>query len=269
MKSIANYIIAAGCSFTIFSCAPDYDHELAPVLNPSQLKYSVTQQEGYDNKIFLQSLTPAIIPYWDYELGTSTKLLDTITLPFKGQFWVKYRAMGASGSSIDSTKITVSQFDPNYFADPAWQKLTNGESGRTWKLIAVKAGDAKSTTYNDWGDASWVTADFGDSARFDLEKGFNFTRYTAGVPTKSTFSMNTNEVLTGTYLNMPGKSITINGGLKMPANDPSNEMAPTLKNRFRIYKLSKDTLVLGQGAYYTESRTTEGWGYFHWYLRTH
>jgi hypothetical protein len=268
MKLVRNCIILIGCSIVIFSCTPDYDNELGAVPDPSQLQYSVSQDPAYDNKVFLESLTPRVIPYWDYELGTTNKILDTVIIPFKGDFWVKYRAMAGGGSSVDSTLITVSQFDPEYFSDPAWQTLTNGEFGRTWKLVAVRGGDAKSTTYSDWGDASWLTTDMGDSVEFDLDKGFNFVRYTEGVPTASTFSLDVNEVLTDAYLNTPGKALIINGGNKMPAHDPSNEMAPSLKNRFRIFKLSNDTLVLGQGGYYTESRQSEGWSFFHWYIRT-
>lgn len=267
MKRITNWFVLVACCLLIFSCAPDYDNELGPVLDPSTLQYSVTQEEGYDNKVFLQSLTPGVIPYWDYELGTSNLLKDTIILPFKGDFWVKYRAMASGGSSVDSTMITVSQFDPDYFIDPVWQKLTNGELGRTWKLVAVRAGDSKSTTFSDWGDASWVTADFGDSAYFDLNKGFHFTRYTKGVPTKSSFNIDTNEVISDAYLNTPGKALIINGGNKMPANDPSNEMLPNLKNRFRIFKASNDTLVLGQGAYYSNNKSGT-WTYWYWYIRT-
>jgi len=269
MKLIINCFIAIWCCAVILSCTPDEAEGLKPVLDPSQLQYSVTQDPNYDNKVFLESLTPQVIPFWDFELGTSNKLKDTIILPFKGDFWVKYQGMGAGGSSIDSTMITVSEFDPNFFADTAWQKLTNGELGRSWKLVAVKAGDAKSKTYDDWSDASWVTADFGDSAHFDLDKGFNFVRYTKGVPTKSTFSLDTNEIIPDAYLNTPGKALIINGGNRMPAQDVSNEMAPDLKNRFRILKLSNDTLILGQGAYYTENRKGEAFTFFHWYLRTH
>jgi hypothetical protein len=261
-------VALCGAGAIAFSCSPDDDNELGEIIDPANLEYSITQEEGYDNKVFLKSLTPGVIPFWDYELGTSNELMDTIILPFKGDFWVKYRAMASGGSSVDSTLISVSQFDPDFFADPVWQRLTNGEQGRTWKLVAVRAGDAKSTTYSDWGDASWVTADIGDSAYFDLNKGFNFIRYTSGVPSKSTFNLDTDEVLEDAYLDTPGKALIINGGLKMPANDPSNEMAPNLKNRFRIFKLSDDTLVLGQGAYYTETGQSGTWTYWHWYIRT-
>ncbi len=267
MKHIIKGIILVACSCAIISCTPDYDNELGSVPDPSKLKYSITQDPNYDNKIFLESQTPNVIPYWDYELGTSNRFMDTIIIPFKGDFWVKYRAMASGGSSLDSTMISVSQFDPGFFSDPAWELLTNGEQGRTWKLVAVRAGDAKSTTYSDWGDASWVSADFGDSAYFNLDKGFNYTRYTDGVPTKSTFSLDLDELLPDAYLNTPGKALVINGGNRLPAHDVSNEMAASLKNRFRIYKLSNDTLVLGQGGYYTENPSGT-FSYFHWYLRT-
>lgn len=268
MKRIINWITLSLCGAVVLSCAPDYDSELGAIPDPSSLQYSVTQEEGYDNKVYLQSLTPGVVPYWDYELGTSNKFKDTIAIPFKGDFWVKYRAYGDGGSSVDSTMITVSEFDQTYFADPVWQKLTNGELGRTWKLVAVKAGDAKSKTYNDWGDAGWVSADFGDSAYFDLNKGFNFVRYTDGVASASTFSLDTLEVIPDAYLDTPGDAITINGGLKMPAHDVSNEMAPNRKNRFRIFKVSNDTLILGQGAYYTETGKAGGFTFWHWYIRT-
>lgn len=266
MNKIFRSLIFVGFCAGVLSCAPDYDNELGEVLDPSQLQYSVTQDPNYDNKLFLQNLTPRTLPYWDYELGTSNKMQDTIIIPFKGDFWVKFRAMAGGGSTVDSTLVSVSQFDPEYFADPVWQTLTNGEIGRTWRLIAVKAGDAKSTTYSDWGDASWVTADFGDSAHFNLDKGFNFVRYKGGVATKSTFSMDTAEVMQNAYLNTPGDAIIINGGNKMPANDPSNEMELDKKNRFRIFKINNDTLILGQGAFYTADPSGT-WTYWHWYLR--
>lgn len=256
-----------GCCAAILSCTPDDADELAPAMDPSKFQYSVSQDPDFDNKVFLQSTTPGVIPFWDYEVGTSIELEDTVIIPFKGDFWVKYRAFGRSASSVDSTMITVSEFDPTFFSDPVWGKLTNGELGYRWKLVAIKAGDAKSTTFNDWGDASWVSADFGDSTEFNLDKGFNFVRYTKGVPAKSTFSLDLNEVMPEAYLNTPGKALIINGGNRMPAHDVSNEMLANKKNRFRILKLSNDTLILGQGGYYT-SNPSNSFTYFHWYIRT-
>jgi hypothetical protein len=260
------YLFLLGWALIVLSCSPDEAPGLDPLMNPADLSYTVSQDPNYQNKVFLKSMTPGVISFWDYGLGTTNSAVDTVILPFRGDYWIKYRAFGQGGSVVDSTMITVPELDANYFSDPAWEKLTNGEFGKTWKLVAVKAGDAKSQTYNDWGDASWVTADFGDSAHFNLDKAFNFVRYTDGVPTKSSFGLDTNEVLADAYLNTPGKALIINGGNKMPANDPSNEMLANLKNRFRIFKLSNDTLILGQGAYYTSS-PSGSWTYWHWYIR--
>ncbi|HTJ51666.1 MAG TPA: hypothetical protein VL443_19540 [Cyclobacteriaceae bacterium] len=268
MKLIINYLIIIGCFASVISCMPDPASDLKPILDPSKLKYSVTQDPNYDNKVFLESLSPQVAPLWNYVFGTSIKLKDTVIIPFKGDFYIKYRGFGQGGSSIDSTVVTISQFDPTFFADPVWQKLTNNSAdGYTWKLVAVKAGDSKSTTYNDWGDAGWLSGvNMGDSVRFDLDKAFNYTRYTSGVPTKSSFILNLNEVLPSAYLNTPGKALTING--KMPADD-AGEMTTSNKNRFRIFKLSNDTLILGQGGYYTSTAPTNTFTYWFWYIRTH
>ncbi len=269
MKNL-KYLLITGCAIVASACAPDDDPGLGELISADELSYTISQVDGDPNRVVLISETPGVIPYWDYEIGTSNSFHDTVDIPFKGDFWVKYRAMGQAGSIVDSTMITIDQFDPDFFSDPAWQLLTNGEEGKTWKLVAVRAGDAKSTTYSDWGDASWVSqnAQFGDSVTFDINKGFNFTRYTSGVPSEASFGLNFNEVLPGYLENeTPGKSLVVKEGGLMPARDVSNEMAPDNKDRFRIYKLSADTLVLGQGAYYTESRQGEGWTYFHWYLR--
>ncbi len=269
MKLIINYLIIIGCFASVVSCMPDHASDLKPLIDPSKLQYSVTQEPGYDNKIYLTNLSHETFPLWDYVFGTSTKLKDTVIIPFKGDFYIKYRGFGQGGSSIDSTMITISQFDPNYFADSAWQTLTNkSAAGYTWKLVAVKAGDAKSTTYNDWGDAGWLGGvKMGDSVRFDLDKGFNYTRFTSGVPAKGSFNLNLNEVLTGSYIDMPGKSLSIKG--IMPADD-AGEMKASNKNRFRIFKLRNDTLILGQGGYYSSNATPSNtFTYWFWYIRTH
>jgi hypothetical protein len=267
MKHI-KYLVLIGCTMFVLSCTPDYDAELGKPLTPSSLNYTVTQDPSYDNKVFLNSETSGVIPYWDYELGTSIRAQDTVIIPFKGDFWVKYRAMGGAGSIVDSTQITVSQFDPNFFSDPAWQLLTNGEDGKYWKLVAVKAGSpSTSKTFNDWGDVSWGSYQIGDSIRMDINKGFHLDRYRSGVLEPGRFGLNTAEVLEGTEEGKVIKSITALAGVKLPADD-AGEMGNDYKNRFRIHKLSVDTLILGQGAYFTDNRKGEDWGYFFWYLRT-
>ena len=268
MKHI-KYFFLLGCAVVVAACAPDDDQTLGELMSPTELSYTVTQHPSDPNRVVLVSQTIGIIPFWDYEIGTTNMLVDTVDIPFKGDFWVKYHALGQGGSIVDSTQITITQFDPDFFSAPQWNLLTNGEEGKTWKLAAVRAGDAKSETYSDWGDASWVSQNvhFNDSVKFDIDKGFNFTRYTDGVPSKSTFKFIFNEQLTGYLADEPADALVILGGGDMPSADASHQMPPDNKNHYRIYKLSNDTLVLGQGAYYIPGSENDGWTYFHWYLR--
>jgi len=269
MKSLKYLIITGLIGGTLFSCDPAEDREeLGEPLSPADLNYSVTQEVNYDNKVFLEHQTPGSIPYWEHAVGTSTRQRDTVIFPFGGTYEIKYTAFGNAGSVSDVTQITVSDNDPEFFSDPAWNLLTNGMEGKHWKLVRVTLGPA--TDYNSvWGDVSWwspETYNWNDTAHFDLNGGFNYTRYHNGAATSSGFTFDTNEVLTNNVLADPGKSITIPSGNQMSVKDGSNEMAGPNKTRYRIFKLSADTLIVGQGSYYTASRTTENWSYYHWYV---
>jgi hypothetical protein len=269
MKHIKNLLLVGLMGSALSACDPAEDREsLGEPLSASDLNYSVSQQPGYDNMVYLENQTPQTIPYWDYVIGTSTRDKDTVVFPFGGDYWIKYTAFGKGGSAIDSTKVTVTENDPEYFSDPSYDLLTNGMNGKYWKLVRVTLGPA--TNHEAiWGDVSWWSADaynWNDSAYFDLNGGFHFKRFHNGEVTESKFDLNLNEVLTGAVIPDPGRSILINGGNQLPVRDGSNEMAEINKTHYRIYKLSADTLIVGQGAYYTASRTTEDWSYYHWYV---
>lgn len=138
MKCI-KYLIFLGLA--VLSCTPDDDPGLGEP--PFELKFSVTQQSNYDNKVFLQNLTKETIPLWDYEFGTSTRQMDTVVLPFGRDYWIKFTAFGKGGSEIDSVRITVTENDEEYFSAPEWNYLTNGADGKTWKLDIDADGNSK------------------------------------------------------------------------------------------------------------------------------
>ena len=268
MKKIQFALFGLAGAF-FFGCDPVEDREtMGEPLSSADLQYSITQQPGYDNQVYLQNETPQVIPYWDYVIGTSTRAKDTVVFPFGGDYWIKYTAFGKGGSTTDSTMITVTDNDPEYFNDPSWQLLTNGMEGKYWKLVRVSLGPA--TNYESvWGDVSWWSADaynWNDSAYFDLNGGFHFKRFHNGEVTESKFDLNTHEVLTGAIIPDPGQSIFIPNPNQLPVKDGSNEMAEINKTKYRIYKLTADTLIVGQGSYYTANRTTEDWSYYHWYV---
>jgi hypothetical protein len=164
--------------------------------------------------------------------------------------------------------INVSENDPNFFADPTWNLLTGGVEGKYWKLARVTLGPATDYT-SIWADVNWWSAEtynWNDSAYFDLNGGYNYKRYHNGQVIESSFDLDLDELLTNNILTEAGRSISILSDNQLPIKDGSNEMAGLNKARYRIYKLSADTLIVGQGSYYTASRTTENWGFFHWYV---
>lgn len=273
MNNIKNNIVLGLLTGFLFCCDPIEEREsLGRQFAPDDLKFSVTQDPSYNNKVYLENQTPSSIPFWEFVIGTSTRESDTIIFPFAGDYMVKFTAFGRGGSLQDSSQITIEENDPYYFADPDWELLTNGIDGKYWKLTKVTLGPA--TNYKSvWADAgTWWSADaynWSDSAYFDLNKNFNFIRFHNGQEIKSTFTFDTNEVIAGSVIPGPGKSIRINGNNQMNIKDGSNEMAESNKARYRIFRLTSDSLVVGQGSYYTATRatSTEDWSYFHWYVR--
>lgn len=269
MKHIKNLLLAGLIGSALWACDPIEDREvLGEALTPADLNYSITQEAGYDNKVYLENLTPHVIPHWQHLQGRSTREKDTVVFPFGGNYWIKYTAYGNGGALSDSTQVTVTDNDPNYFADPNWNLLTNGMEGKYWKLVRVTLGPA--TNYNSvWGDVGWWAPDaynWDDSAYFDLNGGFNYKRYHNGEVIQSSFTFNPAEILADNVLTEPGPAITIPSPNQMPVKDGSNEMSGLNKTHYRVFKLSADTLIVGQGSYYTASRTTEDWSYYHWYV---
>lgn len=181
-------------SIAIVSCNPREDRNALPT-PVTALKYTVVQTAGYDNEITLTSLTPGIIPYWDYGFGISnkTKLVDTI--PFAGTFTIKYYAYSQGGPVVDSTKIKVAQNDVNYFKDPMWNLLTNGVNGKTWVWAPdnpfkcmTGGGGFTDVTPAWWKDALDLVA-INDKMAFDLNGTYNYKLTTATATTPGKFKL--------------------------------------------------------------------------------
>lgn len=134
MKLLYNTIAAA--VIVTAACSPSEKRlDLPAETAPGQLQFSVTQQQGHDNTVYLKSLTPGVIPYWDYVDGTSTLAADTVVLPFSGDYTIKYAA-SARGGFVEGGSVTikVTNTDLSTITDPQWGYLTNGQSGKIWVL---------------------------------------------------------------------------------------------------------------------------------------
>jgi hypothetical protein len=266
------FIAAVGAVFS--ACDPIEDREtLGERIPKSEVKFTVTQQQDFANRVFLENQTPNTIALWEYKVGavtfTSNRVKDTVTFIFPGEYWIKFKAYGQGGASdTDSVKVTVTNLCGDCITDPGLIALTNKTEGKYWKLFRVSLGPATPPYNAAWGDVSWWSQDaynWNDSAYFDLDNAFNYKRYHNGQVISSGFLFDKeNLMIAGNAV--PGNAISILGGNQMSIKDGSNEMAEANKARYRVYRLDADTLVVGQGAYYTPSRAGEDWGYYHWYV---
>jgi hypothetical protein len=177
----------------------------------TKVDFSVTQKPGYDNWLYLEAKTAGAIPFWNYVAGVSNKAKDTVLQPFAGQWWIKCYAYTQAGPALDSTMVTVTKNDINYFHHRYWNLLTNGSTGKTWvwaydniqspgKVRGVGpytvgkaspyAGDNFDwTTGFDWWN-SGTGNDVGEIT-FNLDGATNFLKTDVGVTTKGLFTMDT------------------------------------------------------------------------------
>ncbi|WP_295128654.1 hypothetical protein [uncultured Chitinophaga sp.] len=187
---------------TLASCDPREDREDMPApIAASQIKFAVTQQAGYDNKVMLENQTAGVLAYWDYGIGISNKQKDTIILPFAGTYNIKFYAYSKGGPVKDSASVTVSSNDANYFANPMWNQLTNGQTGKVWVWAIDEPngacygnGSGGALTPEWWRVGvpdltSWGVVN--DEMTFDLNGAANFTKVSKGKTEKGFFALDT------------------------------------------------------------------------------
>jgi hypothetical protein len=146
MKNNFNIVLAIlGSALLYSSCKPEI-FELGALGNKADLKYTVAPSSANPNDIVLTSLTPpGLTPFWITPYGPSTKLKDTINVPFPGTYKFAYGVESAGGLVTDTTVVTITTIDENTVSDPMWIKLTGGGLGksRTWVLDLDANGVSK------------------------------------------------------------------------------------------------------------------------------
>ncbi|SKC42795.1 hypothetical protein [Ohtaekwangia koreensis] len=248
MKNI-KYLLLIGCTAIAFSCTPD-DPELEGLLSPSDLKYTVTQDPANDHRIFLSSETDGVIPFWDYGLGITNLAIDTLYIPFGGDFWFKYSGLGRAGIVTDSTKISIAENDLTFFADPQWNLLTNGAAGKTWifdptnpisyygpKYTGGPGGSGDEWLYDPGTCPSWsgfpCGTDWGE-VTFDLNGRYNLTVKQKS-PTGDTYTTKK-----GNFgFNIASKTLSFIG---VPMLSSANSVN---WNQAYVFEVSEDVLYLG------------------------
>ncbi len=245
------------------SCEPD-SHSLEKPLDESILDFEVSQNPTYDNQIYLKSKTAKATAYWDYGIGISNKLMDTIIIPFAGTYKIEYSAFSQGGYTTKSADVTVSENDPVYFADPKWELLTNQALGKTWRVVAVYVGPQSDYRANWWQPDISGNAYYHDTVTFDLNQGFNYAidDQSGNIKTgKFVLKLNTDynpndNIGAFDYLTIIGEGL--------PVKDFGGDGIGTT---YRIAKLTEDQMILSQGAEFIPDRNDQDWSWFTVYER--
>lgn len=245
------------------SCEPD-SHSLEKPLDESQLDFEVSQNPTYDNQIYLKSNTAKATAYWDYGIGISNKLMDTIIIPFAGTYKIEYSAFSQGGYTTKSANVTVSENDPVYFSDPKWELLTNQSQGKTWRVVGVYLGPQSDYNGIWWQPDISGNAYYHDTVTFDLNQGFNYAidDQSGNIETgKFVLKLHTDynpsdNIGAFDYLTIIGKGL--------PVKDFGGDGIGTT---YRIAKLTENQMILSQGAEFIPDRNTEDWSWFTVYER--
>jgi hypothetical protein len=248
-----------GATLFFAACTPD-NPQLAPLLPKSALQFSVTPLASNPNMIVLKSKTPNVTPYWVTPLGTSTKVVDTIDIPFPGTDTIMYNVMGPGGmTTAEPTVLKITTLDPAAVSDTIWTDLTGGlNHSKTWVLDLDANGVSKffagplyfgGTGWEwdpAWKDIPWAgikAADYG-TMTFDLKGNANFQSDNKMLPVGSA---------KGTFMVYP-KTMTLQTTGAQVIHDPSE--GASVQNwygKMVIESISANTLqlqcVTGSGAW--------------------
>lgn len=227
MKHI-NYILIALFGLMLTSCQDEYSFPDVE-LQGDQLNFMVTQADGNDNELILQSMEPDYISYWSYtdangsQIGTSNEDSLRVTLPFAGSYNVYYTAYTKGGAvEADPVSVEVSSNDEEYFSEEEWAMLTNGVEGKTWVLDMTspvgwagldypynESGSDYWNWFPDYAGNEWVmeNKDWGEMT-FDLDGGYNVE------VTQTAINSDSQTTSTGSFnYNIDNHTIRFNGGV--------------------------------------------------------
>lgn len=195
MKKI-NKKTVAFIGFALLLCAcTKQKYELGALADKSTLSYTIAPSSANPNNIVLTSLTPGLTPVWFTPFGQSTRVKDTVNVPFPGQYKFVYGVESAGGFvQADTATVTINTLDAVAVSTPDWVNLTGGYGkSKTWVLDITPTGTSKlfggpiyfgGTGWEyDAGWASWVCplGDYG-SMTFDLIGDAHFSSNNKMVP---------------------------------------------------------------------------------------
>ncbi|UII33038.1 hypothetical protein LVD17_04250 [Fulvivirga ulvae] len=256
------FIMSVGLIFT--ACQDEY--ELGEILPVENLQYEITQNPDDPNMIILESLTPNATPLWTTPMGRSTRIKDTVLLPFEGTYKFVYGVQSGGGYvSADTVVLNITTQNLSYVDHPLWSLLTGGGVGhsKTWVLdlnaegvskyfsgpqyffgtdngwqgeCLVEDGDCWSWE-PDWQGNQWL-ADLGDYGEmtFSLEGGAFLTADHKMIPARGQES--------GTYF-LDAGSYRLTTSDVTTLHSPNTDACVTNWGSARIFSLTEDYMQLG------------------------
>jgi len=191
MKNKLKILVLFLGSVLLFSaCSPD-KYELGPLASKASLKYTIAPSSTNPNNIVLTSLSPNVTPMWVTPYGQSTRVKDTINIPFPGTYKFVYGVESAGGFvQSDTAIVIINTLDQNAVNGPLWVNLTGGNGkSKTWVLDLDANGVSKyfggpfyyGGTGWEWDpafkDIGWAGVSAGDygTMTFDLKGDAHFT----------------------------------------------------------------------------------------------
>ncbi|PTT00220.1 hypothetical protein DBR11_10325 [Pedobacter sp. HMWF019] len=262
----------------LFAACKKEEHSLGRVLDKSEIKFSVTQDKQADaggNTVILKNMTPGTLPMWDYGIGSSTRMVDTVKFAFAGDYVIKLSvSTGGMVVKMDSVIIKVTQDNLNYVNDPLWTAISGGVGkDKQWVLdtegkyfsgplsfYGVNIGWLKEG--GPWASGAFSTGCYGGDCWTwgpgisDIYPGImaagDYGVMTFGLKGTAAFQavkpMEGNVTQNGTYfLSVNSKTLSINNASILRGYKPAKNGLTGISNwsNYKILSLDENTMQLG------------------------
>ncbi|MBP1618873.1 MAG: hypothetical protein H6Q14_2700 [Bacteroidetes bacterium] len=233
------------------ACTPE-QVETGAFVSKSDLKYSITQDVDDPNTIYLESLTPGVIPRWTTPSGYSTRVKDTIQIAFAGDYNFVYGAISSGGYvEADTLQLTLTTNNYSYVDDQLWTYLCDGVGyEKTWYLDLDSSGVSY---YFDgplyfYGTAdSWETVTNGTTVSGDSWNWCPKWSENTWLMDATDFGSMTFSLIDGPNVTVVHKSITSRGTETGTYSLDVDNHTLTMTNAGILHDINRDGVVLDWG----------------------
>lgn len=156
----------------LFSACQPEEYELGQLLSKEDLKYSIVQDAEDPNMVILMARNDGFAPFWTTPMGRSTNRIDTLRIPFEGNYDFVYGVVTPGGVvQADTFTLELLTSNTDYVKDPLWDLLTGGVGEeKTWLMDLNAEGQSRyfvGPLYFYGTDDSWATVTEGQTVEGD------------------------------------------------------------------------------------------------------